>query len=64
MSDLSEKRREPGFDNLDFNLWERGGQTDGVCLAVVDLPEYNIAHISTGQFTSDGRVWSEELKLE
>ena len=61
VSDLSEKRRESGFDNLDFNLWEHGGESDGACFAVVDLPEYRIASMSTGQYTSDGRVWSEEL---
>ena len=63
VSDLSEKRRESGFDNLDFNLWERGGESDGACFAVVDLPDYDIARISTGQFTSDGRVWSEGLEF-
>ena len=64
IADLPNERRERGIDNLDFNLWEHGGESDGACLAVVDLPEYDIAHISTGQFTSDGRVWSEELKFE
>lgn len=64
VADLPEERREPGFDNLDFNMWEHGGESDGACLAMVDLPEYDIARISTGQFTSNGRVWSEELKFE
>ena len=64
ISDLPEEHRQRGLENLDFNLWEHGGESDGACFAVVDLPEYDIAHISTGQFTADGRVWSEELKLE
>ena len=64
VSDLPEEHRQRGLENLDFNLWEHGGESDGACFAVVDLPEYRIASISTGQFTSDGRVWSGELKLE
>ena len=58
LSDLSEERREPGFDNLDFNLWEHGGESDGGCFAVVELPAYDIAWISTGQYTDEGLVWS------
>ena len=64
MSDLPEQRKEYGFDNLDFNLWERGWDSDEDCFAVVELPEYEIARISTGQFTPDGRVWSEEIHPE
>ena len=64
ISDLPEEHRQRGLENLDFNLWEHGGESDEACFAVVDLPEYDIAYISTGQFTSDGRVWSEELKFE
>ena len=63
VSDLPEKRREYGFDNLDFNLRERGGESDGNCFAVVELPDYDIARISTGQYTSDGGVWSVELEV-
>ena len=63
VSDLPENRKEYGFDNLDFNLWEHGGESNGECFAVVDLPEYRIAGISTGQYTSDGRVWREELEI-
>ena len=63
VSDLPEERKEFGFDNLDFYLWEHGGESDGACFAVVELPEYRIASISTGQYTSDGRVWSEELEI-
>ena len=64
VSDLPEERKESGFDNLDFNLLDRGGESDGECFAVMDLPEYEIAEISTGQYTSDGRVWGEELEFE
>ena len=63
VSDLPEERRESGYDSLDFNLRERGGESDGACFAAVELPAYEIASISTGQYTSDGRVWSEDLKV-
>ena len=63
VSDLPEERRESGFDNLDFNLREHGGESDGDCFAAVELPAYEIERISTGQYTSDGRVWSEEMEF-
>ena len=61
--DLMEEGKGAGFDNLDFNLGEHGGESDGGCFAAVELPEYEIESISTGQFTADGRVWSEELEV-
>ena len=64
VSDLPEERRESGFDNLDFNLRDQGGESDGDCFAVVELPEYDIAHISTGQYTSEGLVWREEFETK
>ena len=60
VSDLPEERKEFGFDSLDFDLRERGGESEGDCFAVVELPEYDIAHISTGQYTADRLVWSGE----
>ena len=63
VSDLPEERQELGFNNLGFNLWERGGESGGDCFAVVELPEYQIKSVSTGQFTADGRVWSAELEV-
>ena len=62
-SDLPEERKESGFDNLDFNLGARGGESNGECFAVVELPAYEIAEISTGQYTADGRVWVEEIDV-
>ena len=57
--------REPyGFNNADFMLEEHGswsGEVGSPCLAEVPLPEYPIATITTGQFTSAGRVWDGEI---
>ena len=63
VSDLPENRKESGFDNLDFNLGARGGESDGGCFAVVDLPAYEIVGISTGQYTAEGRLWGEKIDV-
>ena len=63
VSDLPEERKESGFDNLDFNLGARGGESGGDCFAVVDLPAYEIVGISTGQYTPEGRVWGEKIDV-
>lgn len=59
--DLAEQSRARGFDNLDFWLADHSGRVGNRCLAVIDLPEYPIAEIDTGQFVeSNGRysrVW-------
>ena len=60
-NDLPDDRREHGFDNLDFGFDVRGVVFDGKCAAAVDLPQYAIARIVTGQFDSDGRVWGVEF---
>ena len=61
--DLPEERKESGFDNLDFDLWDRGGESYGKCFAVVELPAYEIASIYTGQYASDGLVWGEKINV-
>lgn len=55
--DLPEERQQFASDNLDFNLFDRGGELAGQCVAQIELPEYAIADISTGQFTPEGRLW-------
>lgn len=51
-SDLPEERRRHGFDNWDFDFADRGVLRDGKCVASVELPDYPIAGLSTGQFAS------------
>ena len=71
---LSESRKPHGFDNADFSLMnhikgrgptasavEFASFIEGECLASVRLPDYPIAHIATGQFNADGRIWSEDI---
>ena len=50
VNDLPGPRRQHGFDNLDFPFNRRGVRSGDFCLAVVPLPEYEIATISTGQY--------------
>ena len=49
-----------GEDNLNFDFKDRGVVFDGKCMAARDAPDYAIAGIRTGQFTSAGRVWQGE----
>ena len=62
--DLSEARREVGFDNLDFDFFIRGGLFDGKCAARVPLPGYAVASIRTGQFVrGEGELWGVEFSV-
>ena len=60
---LPEARRRSGFANLDFDFGERGALLDGACVATVELPDYDIARVRTGQFDADAHAvaWQVEL---
>ncbi len=59
---LPQARRRSGFANLDFDFGERGALVDGACVATVELPDYDIARLRTGQFDADARaVWQVEF---
>ncbi len=62
-SDLPEKRRGPGFDNLDFDFFTRGGHFDGKCVASVPLPDYPVASARTGQLDAGREIWSAEFAV-
>ena len=61
LDDLPDHRRQHGFDNLDFDFGMRGVQFDGKCVASVDLPQYVIARITTGQYDGVDRIWEVEF---
>ena len=68
-SELGEGREEHGFDNLDFRFSSgRGWRSGGSCFVVVELPEYEIHEIDTGQTVlgEDGytTVWDAEYRFE
>ena len=50
---LPAARRRSGFANLDFDFGEHGALVDGACVALVELPDYDIAQLRTGQFDVD-----------
>ena len=68
-SDLPDGPRQRGFQNLDFHFPENGiRQSGGRCIAVAQLPDYDIARISTGQYIrrADGSTihpWEGEIRL-
>ena len=62
-ADLPENRKQHGFHNLDFGFGPRF-LSDGLCAAPKDLPYYEVSKIVTGQFTSDGRIWSAEASFQ
>ena len=58
LADLPTDRRELGFDNLDFRFAEHGAIAGDICVASLDLPDYPIDSIRTGQFVSGaGAIW-------
>ena len=61
--DLFGEGREYGFNNMDFEFSQHGVRWDGKCLAVVALPDYEIALIRAGQYIVDsGEVlWQAEI---
>ena len=49
-NDLPDRRRQHGFDNLDFDFVGRGMISDGRCTVTAALPEYAVTRIATGQY--------------
>ena len=66
-ADLPGPRQQHGFDNLDFPFDRQGVRSGDFCLAVVPLPDYEIATIHTGQVVPvDGgyhHLWEGEIRL-
>jgi len=48
--DLSDERRQRGFDDFSFHFQERAVRSGEQCIAIAPLPEYAIHHIHTGQY--------------
>ena len=63
--DLSEERRIHEFDNLDFNFLDHGALLfqERRCIAARELPDYPLAAVSVGQYTSEGALWGETFEL-
>ena len=56
--------REYGFENLDFWLVDHGAYAGDKCVAELELPDYAIERIRTGQFgDGESRVWRADIDL-
>ena len=63
MNDLPSRRKQYGFDNLDFAFRDHGVIKGGVCAAGRELPNYAIAAIRTGQYTGEGPIWEGSFNV-
>ncbi len=63
-ADLPAYRAPHGFDNLDLVFDHSSAAAHGLCLAVVSLPTYALAHVRTGQYVPGaGDVWDAEFAV-
>ena len=54
--------RTVGFDNLDFHFHDHGIIHNSKCTATIELPNYDISKIKTGQKTGiQAKLWETEL---
>ena len=61
-ADLPADRQAAGFAYGDIDFVRQGGHFDGKCLAAVELPDYPLKEIRTGQhIPGQGDLWSIEL---
>ena len=62
-ADLPAYRREYGFENKDFWFADHGAYVGDKCVAMLDLPDYAIERIRTGQNATvrDGDKWSVDV---
>ena len=65
IDDLPDYRRRAGHATriFDFDFGRHGVIFDGRCMAIVPLPDDGISGVRTGQFTSDGELWSVAINL-
>ena len=68
VDDLPVEQRPYGFENNDFAFEQYGQMIDGACAAKVTLPDYEIANVSTGQYTWDAdgaptNIWIAEFSV-
>ena len=65
VDDLPLSRVESGFDNLAFVFETHGLMFDGMCVASISLPDYDIERIRTGQWDPEQQrnLWKEEFDV-
>ena len=63
-ADLPEERREAGFEEIGFAFGERGLRFGGRCVARLELPDYAIAGVRTGQrHGAAGAIWEASVPV-
>ncbi len=62
-ADLPAKRKQHGFDNLDFYFDQRGERVDDQCMVIVRVPAYAINRIRIGQWIAaeNRTLWETEF---
>ena len=67
VNDLPDKFKQASYGSFDFFFREHGVVFDGKCMATVQLPEYRIARIHTGQYINrlwrDYSIWRAEFPV-
>ncbi len=63
---LPARQRQDGYENINFNFFDYGFLFDDKCLARIDLPEYAVERVHTGQYIyPDGAVtWETGFSFE
>ena len=59
--DLPAERRDAGFEILDFWFRDRGVRFGDTCMARIELPDYALRSVRTGQYDETGHLWDEEF---
>ena len=67
-SDLPAERRRHNFANLDFEFNDNAIRSGERCIAIAQLPDYDIARIYTGQYiqladNSTAHLWEGDVRL-
>ena len=61
-ADLPAGRKPHGFANLDFQFTDYGANLGGICVAMRELPRYELGRVRTGQYVSgEGALWRAEF---
>ena len=63
-ADLPDENKPRGFANLDFQFADYGMELDGICVAMRELPQYEIERISAGQHVGgEGALWKARVEV-
>ena len=53
-----------GHEAINFWFRARGVRYGGVCMATVELPDYEVRSVRTGQYDETGHLWETEFALD